>query len=311
MVHSQFGAARITYPTGVTISPADPMTHANLPHDLLAVPGAVSRPIRLSALGEVPANLSGRANQLIQHYLGEARGDPLQAAAAAKAAREKDPNNIDLRNAEHALFSYYMIDKLGPILGAAVVGVSVPLYSLVKSLAKMMGLLKKATPPSWQEMQYGLRPLVSPKPGPAARAVSVYVTVGAWPGMQGTLGECQKYLVTHGGRGCQGYYSDGTPGPFVPASPGGKLSGLEYYPNLGQELHWGEVHEADQIEQEGQWGEAGQAGQWGYQNLGQYGASAGVASAGSRGIPTWLWYVGGYAALYLLFSVFSGGRRRY
>jgi hypothetical protein len=49
MVHRGIGTARITYPTTVKLSPADPMTSANIPAALLRVPGVVSHPVRIGA----------------------------------------------------------------------------------------------------------------------------------------------------------------------------------------------------------------------------------------------------------------------
>lgn len=54
MVHPHLGSARITYPRGVTVSSADPMTTGALPPRLLAVPGVVSRPIRIGAMAYYP-----------------------------------------------------------------------------------------------------------------------------------------------------------------------------------------------------------------------------------------------------------------
>ena len=54
MVHSHIGTAQITYPVGVKVSPADPMTSANLPLELRMVPGVVSRPVRIGAMAYYP-----------------------------------------------------------------------------------------------------------------------------------------------------------------------------------------------------------------------------------------------------------------
>lgn len=96
----------------------------------------------------------------------------LDQAAQALAARSADPQNLDLRDREHALFSKYILDQYGPQLGSLIVGAAAPTYSGVKALAqsnpqlgallgKMSGQdLTQATPASWREVQAGLSPVV-------------------------------------------------------------------------------------------------------------------------------------------------------
>ncbi len=271
MVHRDIGSARITYPTGVKVSPVDPMTSANLPRELRVVPGVVSRPIRLGA-GKITAS------QHIAQFLAQANGDAYQAATLATLARMRDPHNIPLRNAEHALFSQYAIKRLGPVLGRAVVASAVPAYSLAKVLGRPIGFFKGATPPSWQEVQYGLQPIVSSVP---ALTITGYATVGTWPGaVLSTPGDCNAYLGTHGGgKGCQAVYSNGTLGPVIPyTAPSGGLSGVDYYPNLGQDA----------------------------------GAAPGYWPASVSGVPTWVWWVGsaGLIALLLGGGFFATGAAR-
>lgn len=68
--------------------------------------------------------------------------------------------NLGLRDEEHAAFSRYLLDHLGPLLGPAVVGAAVPTYSAVKGGAQSLGLMQAATPASWHEILAGLSPLL-------------------------------------------------------------------------------------------------------------------------------------------------------
>jgi hypothetical protein len=109
---------------------------------------------------------------LIQRYLNGAGGRVVDAAPAATADRMADPMNLPLRNAEHALFSQSVIDQLGPIVGRAVAGTAVPAYSAAKAVAQALPTpvgqaidriapfkLAGATPPSLDEIRWGLRPV--------------------------------------------------------------------------------------------------------------------------------------------------------
>lgn len=262
MVHRHLGSARITYPTGVTVSPADPVTTAILPRDVLVIPGTVSRPVRL---GAPPSHLT--ADQYIQHFLAQA-GDAYEAATLATMARMADPLNTELRNAEHALFSRYVVHTLGPVAGRAVVAAAVPLYSLAKAVGQPVGAFKGATAPSWREVQYGLKPLL-----PAAPSVTGYATVGVWPGaVLASPSQCAAYITAHGGQGsCRAVYSNGTYGPVLSLAQTARLHGVGYYPNLGQD------------------------------------ASA-ASSYLPAGVPSWVWYVaiGGVAYVILYALLFRG-----
>jgi hypothetical protein len=104
---------------------------------------------------------------MVRAYLGQARARADQHAAAPDAAvislinqRSDDPMNLGLRDQEHAAFSRYLLDQLGPILGPAVVGAAVPAYSAAKGGAQSLGLMKDATPASWHEVLAGLAPLL-------------------------------------------------------------------------------------------------------------------------------------------------------
>ncbi len=121
---------------------------------------------------------------LIQRYLNGAGGRVADASTAATADRMGDPTSLPLRNAEHALFSQDVIDRLGPVLGRAVVGAAVPTYSAAKAVAQALPTpvgqavdrvapfrLAGATPPTLDEVRWGLRPVwgsIVPQPAPAA-----------------------------------------------------------------------------------------------------------------------------------------------
>src|SRR6266849_5052937 len=157
--------------------------------------------------------------QLVQRYLAQAGGDPLQAAAAAKSDRAKNPGDVALANAEHELFAHHVMRQLGPVAGRAVLAAAVPTYTLAKAIGRPVGLFKGSTPPSLQQIKHGLRPIVRPLPPAPVQAIASYVTVGAWPGAQlSSLGDCAAYLYSHGGTGCRGVYVDGSLGPIIPKS---------------------------------------------------------------------------------------------
>lgn len=269
MVHRGLGSARITYPTTVQLSPADPMTSASLPPRLLAVPGVVSRPIRLSGVQQSEAALIALMQQ-----------------------RMANPTDLGLRDREHAAFSQYLIDKLGPVLGRAVVATSVPMYSGGKLIIQSMGGMKGATPPSFREIAAGLRPLV--KAGPT---ITSYQTVGVWPGaVVSTAAQCAAYLATHGGgpgSGCRPLYSDGTTGPVTPYVPVQPSTA----PNVLKAPF--SIHP---MARPGYRLAPGRLGY--YPNLGQYGDATGAPAGG---IPTWVWWVAGYGALALLLGGFFYG----
>lgn len=100
------------------------------------------------------------AADLIQHYLTKSKGDPTMALINVMQDRQNNPTDLALRNTEHALFSAHVMKQLGPGLGTAVVGASVPAYSAAKAVGQPFGAFRGATPPSLQEVQYGLWPLL-------------------------------------------------------------------------------------------------------------------------------------------------------
>jgi len=85
--------------------------------------------------------------------------DPESALIALMNRRQAQPMDLALRDEEHAAFSRYMLDKLGPVLGPLVIGTSVPAYSGIKGAVQAMGGMQDATPASLQEVRAGLQPL--------------------------------------------------------------------------------------------------------------------------------------------------------
>lgn len=85
--------------------------------------------------------------------------DPQTTLISLMNQRSGAPMDLGLRDQEHAAFSKYVLDRLGPLLGPAVVATSVPAYSAAKGGAQAMGMMKDATPASLQEVKAGLSPL--------------------------------------------------------------------------------------------------------------------------------------------------------
>jgi hypothetical protein len=85
--------------------------------------------------------------------------DPQSTLISLMNQRSGRPMDLGLRDQEHAAFSRYVLDRLGPLLGPAVVATSVPAYSAVKGGAQAMGMMKDATPASVGEVKAGLAPL--------------------------------------------------------------------------------------------------------------------------------------------------------
>lgn len=93
------------------------------------------------------------------------------ALIQAQVQRMERPQDLNLRDQEHALFSKYVMEQYGPVLGSLVVGASVPAYSGLKAaaqadprvgaiLGRLTGMdLANATPASWQEIHAGLSPI--------------------------------------------------------------------------------------------------------------------------------------------------------
>ena len=103
-----------------------------------------------------------------EDYLTRFQGDP-EPAVSASRARLSDPS-LSLRNAEHNLFSQYLMDRSGgtiaPFLPLLVGGYSGAkgLAQLIQRLSPTLGhampeSLTQASPPSWEEMYWGLEPL--------------------------------------------------------------------------------------------------------------------------------------------------------
>lgn len=85
--------------------------------------------------------------------------DPQSALISLMNQRTANPQDLALRDAEHAAFSRYLMSSLGPVLGPAVVATSVPAYSAVKGVAQAMGGMQDSTPASLREVHAGLTPL--------------------------------------------------------------------------------------------------------------------------------------------------------
>jgi hypothetical protein len=81
--------------------------------------------------------------------------------------RDANPQDLNLRDQEHAQFSRVILDKYGPVLGSAIVASAVPTYSAAKGGAQALGLMKDATPASFREVGAGLAPLWGGAVGPA------------------------------------------------------------------------------------------------------------------------------------------------
>lgn len=115
---------------------------------------------------EDPGDVSGA----ITEYLAKAGGSFAGALAQIEDERSRQPDNLVLRDAEHALITQQAIETFGP-LGAVMGLVAVPAYSAAKwiaqSVPEVVGQLIDAvspiqlrgpgvTPPSWREMRGGL-----------------------------------------------------------------------------------------------------------------------------------------------------------
>jgi hypothetical protein len=107
------------------------------------------------------------AAQLIRLHLIRNHGNVDDAAANALAERFDHPNDPTRRNAEHALFSQMLMNRLGP-LGPLLT----PLYSGAKAVAQAAPApvgraidrvsplpLAAATRPDFNELKWGLSPL--------------------------------------------------------------------------------------------------------------------------------------------------------
>jgi hypothetical protein len=90
--------------------------------------------------------------------------DPQSTLMNLMAQRSGNPMDLGLRDQEHAAFSQYLLHRLGPLLGPAVVATSVPAYSAVKGGAQAMGMMQNATPASMQEVKAGLSPITPQMP---------------------------------------------------------------------------------------------------------------------------------------------------
>lgn len=87
-----------------------------------------------------------------------------------QSAEQGTPRDLNMRNAQH-----YMLTRgeMGGPMGGLhtlaaypVMGAAVPAYSLLKLLGQKSGLFyTDSTPASWDEVKWGLAPLLNGKPG--------------------------------------------------------------------------------------------------------------------------------------------------
>lgn len=73
--------------------------------------------------------------------------------------RRNVPMDLGLRDKEHAAFSRYVLERLGPLLGSGVVAAAPPVYNAMKGGAQALGMMKDATPASMQAVKAGWSPL--------------------------------------------------------------------------------------------------------------------------------------------------------
>jgi hypothetical protein len=92
--------------------------------------------------------------------------DPQTTLISLMNQRSANPTDLGLRDQEHAAFSRYLLERLGPLLGGGVVAAGVPAYSAVKGARQMVGGMKDATPASFGEVKAGLSPLWGGDGGP-------------------------------------------------------------------------------------------------------------------------------------------------
>jgi hypothetical protein len=100
-----------------------------------------------------PAQPSGR--DILMQMMANRGGDTQLAFADASDARDKDPQNLPLRDAEHELFVRQVLNQFHLPPEAALL---TPAYSAAKAVGQPLGLFKGATPPSWSEVRAGVAP---------------------------------------------------------------------------------------------------------------------------------------------------------
>jgi len=91
-------------------------------------------------------------------YRGESGISNWDASTKALGARESDPMNPDLANAEHNAFSQDVVNNYG-ILGRGMMAVAPPLYGAAKAIGQATGLgFNDATPASFEQIGAGMAP---------------------------------------------------------------------------------------------------------------------------------------------------------
>lgn len=98
-------------------------------------------------------------------------------AVSARAARDKDPGNVALRNAEHYRFAQevarqvHPLGAVGAVLGySAMKALSQGMPETGKALLGSMGVsLPRTTDRPMEEIEYGLKGAMNPNPGSAPR----------------------------------------------------------------------------------------------------------------------------------------------
>lgn len=121
---------------------------------------------------------------LVQHYLANnpenaedaflaARGDR-RVADRSRGLVQRTPEDLNLRDAEHALFANALMDPnnprsaghVSPLYGALNLLAMVPIYSATKALTQYLPQSADrfipgpaSSPPDWNEIKWGLAPL--------------------------------------------------------------------------------------------------------------------------------------------------------
>lgn len=111
--------------------------------------------------------------RLIRRYQ---ESEPFSSEDAFRAAKEERqrldrltppgrPRNLNLRDAEHALFAQTVLDQSGPLLGRLQLLTDVPAYSALKALTQTYAPSswnlpgQRSTPPDFSELYWGLAPV--------------------------------------------------------------------------------------------------------------------------------------------------------
>src|SRR2546425_177102 len=90
----------------------------------------------------------------INTYMNMHGGDVKKAWLQAMSDRLEKPNDVPLRNAEHALYSQHFINTHG-VTGKAAMAVATPLYTGLKQATQPAS----ADPAPMDEMKWGFKPI--------------------------------------------------------------------------------------------------------------------------------------------------------